>query len=58
VTPAEIAAEITSALQDVDGVPRRLLQEALDALSDGLPAEHVETIVRLALRSLDAGRSG
>jgi hypothetical protein len=54
VTPAEIGAEIRAALDGAEGAPRQLLQQALDALSDGQPADDVETILRLALRSLDA----
>ncbi len=53
MTPAEIAGEIIAALQGVAGEPQRLLSEALDSLSDGMPADHVATILRLALDKLD-----
>jgi hypothetical protein len=52
VTPAEIASEISAALARAEGEPRRLLQEALDAVSDGLPADHVATILKAALANL------
>lgn len=55
VTPAEIAAEIAAALAESVGEPRRLLAEALDALSDGLPGDHVETILQAALKRLEPG---
>jgi hypothetical protein len=56
VTPAEIADEIRSGLADLASGPgdaRRLLTDALDALSDGLPADHVAAILRAALGRLD-----
>lgn len=60
MTPAEIAAEIRSGLADLpagDAGLRRLLADALDAVSDGLPADHVGSILRAALGRLDASPS-
>jgi len=54
VTPAEIAGEIEAALADAAGESRRLLTEALDAVSDGLPGDDVAPILRRALARLDA----
>lgn len=57
MTPAEIADEIRSALADLpagDAAVQHLLADALDAVSDGLPADHVGTILRTAMGRLDA----
>ena len=61
MTPAEIAGAIRSALADLpggDADARRLLADALDAVSDGLPADHVGTILRTALGRLEASPQG
>ena len=54
MTPAQIGAEIEAALRGAEGEPRQLLQQALDALSDGLPADAVATILGRALARPDA----
>ena len=61
MTPAEIADAIRAAVRDLppgDSDSRRLLTEALDALSDGLPADHVGSILRTALGRLDTSPRG
>ena len=56
MTPAAIAAEIQVALRGATGArSRRLLTEALDAVSDGLPADDVASILRRVLVVLEAG---
>ena len=55
MTPAEIASEIEAAVDQLEGEPRRLLREALDAVSDGLPADDVATLLRRALAGLETG---
>ena len=54
MTPAQIAAEIQAALGGAQGEARPLLQQALDALSDGLPADDVATILSRALTRLNS----
>lgn len=55
MAPPEIASEIQAAIELADGVLRRRLTEALDALSDGLPADDVATILRSTLDQLEGG---
>lgn len=57
MTPAEIAHEVSAALEQTPaGDPNlhRLLNQALDAVSDGLPADDVSMILREALRRFHA----
>ncbi|TMB89908.1 MAG: hypothetical protein E6J18_04910 [Chloroflexi bacterium] len=59
ITPTEIAEAIRDCLElkDVDGVPnvRRYLGEALDAVSDGMPADFVAMTLYAALGALQEG---
>jgi hypothetical protein len=53
VTPAEIAQEVRAALAASGPSPAAaLLHEALDATSDGMPADYTARILDRALRSL------
>ena len=57
VTPAQIAAEVRAALEVGGGhssdTAQKLLREALDAVSDGLSAEHVSVALNAALLALE-----
>jgi hypothetical protein len=59
ITPTEIAEAIRDCLEmsDVDVVPnvRRYLGEALDAVSDGMPADFVAMTLYAALGALQEG---
>jgi hypothetical protein len=59
ITPTEIAEAIRDCLElkDVDSVPnvRRYLGEALDAVSDGMPADFVAMTLYAALGALQEG---
>ena len=59
ITPTEIAEAIRDCLElnDVDGVPnvRRYLGEALDAVSDGMPADFIAMTLYAALGALQEG---
>ncbi|MDQ6877848.1 MAG: hypothetical protein M3082_09145 [Candidatus Dormibacteraeota bacterium] len=59
ITPTEIAEAIRDCLElrDVDQVPnvRRYLGEALDAVSDGMPADFVAMTLYAALGALQEG---
>ena len=59
ITPTEIAEAIRDCLElkDVDGAPnvRRYLGEALDAVSDGMPADFVAMTLYAALGALQEG---
>jgi hypothetical protein len=59
ITPTEIAEAIRDCLEvrDVDDVPnvRRYLGEALDAVSDGMPADFVAMTLYAALGALQEG---
>ncbi len=59
ITPTEIAEAIRDCLElsDVDRVPnvRRYLGEALDAVSDGMPADFVAMTLYAALGALQEG---
>ncbi|MEA2655865.1 MAG: hypothetical protein QOI23_1230 [Chloroflexota bacterium] len=61
ITPTEIAEAIRDCLElrDVDSVPnvRRYLGEALDAVSDGMPADFVAMTLYAALGALQEGRA-
>jgi hypothetical protein len=61
ITPTEIAEAIRDCLElkDVDHVPnvRRYLGEALDAVSDGMPADFVAMTLYAALGALQEGGS-
>ena len=61
ITPTEIAEAIRDCLElsDVDRVPnvRRYLGEALDAVSDGMPADFVAMTLYAALGALQEGGS-
>ena len=61
VTPAEIAGEVDAALTSgpdpLSDEARRLLLDGADAISDGLPADHVVTILNRALARLTLGPS-
>jgi len=62
ITPTEIAEAIRDCLElsDVDRVPnvRRYLGEALDAVSDGMPADFVAMTLYAALGALQEGGPG
>jgi hypothetical protein len=62
ITPTEIAEAIRDCLElsDVDRVPnvRRYLGEALDAVSDGMPADFVAMTLYAALGALQEGGAG
>ena len=61
ITPTEIAEAIRDCLEVVDesGPVRRYLGEALDAVSDGMPADFVAMTLYAALGALqEAGPSG
>ena len=59
ITPTEIAEAIRDCLElsDVDSVPnvRHFLGEALDAVSDGMPADYVAMALYAALGALREG---
>ena len=59
ITPTEIAEAIRDCLElrEVDDVPnvRRYLGEALDAVSDGMPADFVAMTLYAALGALQEG---
>lgn len=58
ITPSEIAAEIRDALEMADDLPprvRKYLLEALDAVSDGMPADYTAMALRAALGALAEG---
>jgi hypothetical protein len=59
ITPTEIAEAIRDCLElgDIDGVPnvRKYLGEALDAVSDGMPADFVAMTLYAALGALQEG---
>ena len=61
LTPSEIAEAIRDCLElsEIDTVPnvRRYLGEALDAVSDGMPADFVAMTLYAALGALGEGRS-
>jgi hypothetical protein len=61
ITPSEIAEAIRDCLElsEVDSVPnvRRYLGEALDAVSDGMPADFVAMTLYAALGALREGAS-
>ena len=61
ITPTEIAEAIRDCLEmkEVDSVPnvRRYLGEALDAVSDGMPADFVAMTLYAALGALQEGGS-
>ena len=61
ITPTEIAEAIRDCLEvnDIDAVPnvRRYLGDALDAVSDGMPAEYVAMALYAALGALREGRT-
>jgi hypothetical protein len=62
ITPTEIAEAIRDCLElaDIDRVPnvRRYLGEALDAVSDGMPADFVAMTLYAALGALREGAAG
>jgi hypothetical protein len=62
ITPTEIAEAIRDCLElsDVDQVPnvRKYLGEALDAVSDGMPADFVAMTLYAALGALQEGAPG
>jgi hypothetical protein len=62
ITPTEIAEAIRDCLEltDIDRVPivRRYLVEALDAVSDGMPADFVAMTLYAALGALREGTAG
>jgi hypothetical protein len=62
ITPSEIAEAIRDCLElsEIDAVPnvRRYLGEALDAVSDGMPADFVAMTLYAALGALREGASG
>jgi hypothetical protein len=62
ITPTEIAEAIRDCLElkEVDSVPnvRRYLGEALDAVSDGMPADFVAMTLYAALGALQEKGSG
>jgi len=62
ITPTELAEAIRDCLElsDVDRVPnvRRYLGEALDAVSDGMPADFVAMTLYAALGALQEGSPG
>ena len=62
ITPTVIAEAIRDCLElsDVDRVPnvRRYLGEALDAVSDGMPADFVAMTLYAALGALQEGSPG
>ena len=59
ITPTELAEAIRDCLElpDIDQVPnvRRYLGEALDAVSDGMPADFVAMTLYAALGALGEG---
>ena len=59
ITPTELAEAIRDCLEmnDIDQVPnvRRYLGEALDAVSDGMPADFVAMTLYAALGALREG---
>lgn len=61
ITPTEIAEAIRDCLElsEIDSVPnvRRYLGEALDAVSDGMPADFVAMTLYAALGALQEGAS-
>ena len=61
LTPTEIAEAIRDCLElrQVDQVPnvRKYLGEALDAVSDGMPADFVAMTLYAALGALQEGKS-
>ena len=61
LTPSEIAEAIRDCLElsEIDRVPnvRRYLGEALDAVSDGMPADFIAMTLYAALGALGEGRS-
>jgi hypothetical protein len=61
ITPTEIAEAIRDCLElsDVDDAPnvRKYLGEALDAVSDGMPADFVAMTLYAALGALQEGGS-
>jgi hypothetical protein len=62
ITPTEIAEAIRDCLEmnEVDAVPnvRRYLGDALDAVSDGMPADYVAMTLYAALGALREGAPG
>jgi len=62
ITPTEIAEAIRDCLElrQVDEVPniRKYLGEALDAVSDGMPADFVAMTLYAALGALQEGEAG
>ncbi len=62
ITPTEIAEAVRDCLElsDLDQVPnvRKFLGEALDAVSDGMPADFVAMTLYAALGALGEGRQG
>ena len=62
ITPSEIAEAIRDCLElsDIDSAPnvRRYLGEALDAVSDGMPADFVAMTLYAALGALREGATG
>jgi hypothetical protein len=61
ITPTEIAEAIRDCLEEEEIRPgtnvRRYLGEALDAVSDGMPADFVAMTLYAALGALGEGRS-
>ena len=61
ITPTEIAEAIRDCLEvsDINAVPnvRRYLGDALDAVSDGMPAEYVAMALYAALGALREART-
>lgn len=57
ITPTEIAEAIRDCLEleEIAGVPRKYLGEALDATSDGMPADFVAMTLYAALGALQEG---
>lgn len=62
ITPTEIADAVRDCLElkEIDDVPnvRRYLGEALDAVSDGMPADFVAMTLYAALGALREGGQG
>lgn len=58
IGPSEIAGEIRDAIEASDDLAprvRKYLLEALDAVSDGMPADYVAMALRAALGALSEG---
>ena len=57
ITPTEIAEAIRDCLEmeEIGGTPRKYLGEALDATSDGMPADFVAMTLYAALGALQEG---